>query len=211
MTLPEPPLLVITDRHMTQRPLSTVVADTLAGGCRWILVREKDLPRPALIALVKELLDLARPYNAWVSVSADVQATVAAQAHGVHLPQGMDVRAARRQVDATRWIGVSAHSPAEVEAAAAAGADYVTFSPIFPTSSKPGYGPALGLEALRRATQASPVPVVALGGITAENAADCIQAGAAGVAVMGEVMRAADPAAVVYRLVQSIQEGRLEQ
>jgi len=184
MTLPEPPLLVITDRHM---------------------------PRPALIALVKELLDLARSYNAWVGVSADVQAMMAAQAHGLHLPQGMDVRAVRRQVDATRWIGVSAHSVVEVEAAATSGADYVTFSPVFPTPSKPGYGPALGLEALRQATQASPIPVVALGGITAENAARCIQAGAAGVAVMGEVMRAADPAAVTHRLVQSIQEGRLKQ
>lgn len=210
MTLPEPPLLVITDRRMAQRPLPAVVADALAGGCRWILVREKDLPHPARIALVKELLDLARPHDAWVSVSADVQAVIAARAHGVHLPRGMDMQTARRQIGATRWIGVSAHSLVEVEAAAAAGADYVTLSPIFPTPSKPGYGPPLGLDALRQATQVTSLPVIALGGITAENAAECIQAGAAGVAVMGEVMRAADPAAVVHRLVQSLQAGRME-
>lgn len=208
MSLPEPPLLVITDRRMARRPLPAVVAEALAGGCRWLLVREKDLPRSALIALVKEILDLARPYSAWVSVSADAQATIEAAAHGVHLPQGADVHSARAQIGAARWIGVSAHSQSEVEAAAAAGADYVTLSPIFSTQSKPGYGPPLGLTTLQQVAQAAPIPVIALGGITAENAAGCMEAGAAGVAVMGEVMRAADPATAVQRLVKSIQEGR---
>ncbi len=208
MSLPEPPLLVITDRRMARRLLPAVVAEALAGGCRWLLVREKDLPQSALIALVKEILDLARPYSAWVGVSADAQATIEAAAHGVHLPQGADVQSVRAQIGATRWIGVSAHSRSEVEAAAAVGADYVTLSPIFPTQSKPGYGPALGLTTLRRVAQAAPIPVIALGGITAENAASCIEAGAAGVAVMGEIMRAADPATAVQRLVKSVQEGR---
>ncbi|MCS6825794.1 MAG: thiamine phosphate synthase [Caldilinea sp.] len=208
MNLPEPPLLVITDRRMACRPLPAVVAEALAGGCRWLLVREKDLPRSALVTLVKEILDLARPYSARVSVSADAQAMFEAAAHGVHLPQGTDVQSIRARIGAAQWIGVSAHSQAEVEAAAAAGADYVTFSPIFLTQSKPGYGPALGLAMLQQTVLSTSIPVIALGGITAANAADCIEAGAAGVAVMGEIMRAVNPAAAVQRLVKSIQEGR---
>ncbi len=204
MTLPDPPLLVITHRQMASRPLTAVVADALAGGCRWILVREKDLPRPVLTALVQEVVALVRPYGAWVSVSADVHAVVEAQAHGVHLPWGQDVRAARQAVGPGRWVGVSAHSLAEAQAAAVAGADYVTLSPIFLTESKPGYGPALGLATLRQVSQALPVPVIALAGITPQNAAACVQAGAAGVAVMGAVMGAADPARVVRQLVAGL-------
>jgi thiamine-phosphate pyrophosphorylase len=95
-------------------------------------------------------------------------------------------------------VGVSAHSEADIRAAAVAGADYVTLSPIFETSSKPGYGPALGLAAIERAAEIG-LPIIALGGITPARAASCFGAGAAGVAVMGEVMRAGDPAAVVRR------------
>ncbi|GIV77741.1 thiamine phosphate synthase [Litorilinea aerophila] len=208
MTLPDPPLLVITHRRMAPRPLAAVVADALAGGCRWILVREKDLPRPALTALVQEVVALARPYGAWVSVSADAHAAVEAQAHGVHLPWGQDIQATRQVVGSDRWVGVSAHSLAEAQAAAAAGADYVTLSPIFPTESKPGYGPALGLSELHRVSQAVPVPVIALAGITPQNAAACLRAGAAGVAVMGTVMRAADPTRVVRQLVAGLKKRK---
>jgi thiamine-phosphate pyrophosphorylase len=93
-------------------------------------------------------------------------------------------------------LGVSAHGEADIRAAAARGADYVTLSPIFETSSKPGYGPALGLAAIERGAMLG-LPIIALGGITPERAAFCLEAGAAGIAVMGEVMRAGDPAEVV--------------
>ncbi len=83
---------------------------------------------------------------------------------------------------------MSAHSLGDLRAARDAGADYATLSPIFPTSSKPGYGPALGLDALRAAT-ALGLPVLALGGVTAAMALSCRDAGAAGAAVMGEAMR----------------------
>ncbi len=89
-------------------------------------------------------------------------------------------------------------------AAAAAGADYVTLSPVFESASKPGYGPCLGPESLRAAAARVPVPVVALGGVTAANAGSCLGAGAAAVAVMGPVMRAADPGAAVAELLAAI-------
>jgi thiamine-phosphate pyrophosphorylase len=102
------------------------------------------------------------------------------------------------------FIGVSAHSAAEVAALFAAGADYVTISPIFLTDSKPGYGPALGLDGLAAAVATAKGPVVALAGINPGNARACLDAGAAGIAVMGEVMRAADPEATVRALLAAM-------
>jgi thiamine-phosphate pyrophosphorylase len=101
-------------------------------------------------------------------------------------------------------IGVSAHSAAEAGALLRAGADYVTLSPIFLTDSKPGYGPALGLDALAAAASTAPGPIIALAGIGPDNAAQCLTAGARGIAVMGEIMRAADPEAMVRRLLTAI-------
>jgi thiamine-phosphate pyrophosphorylase len=79
-------------------------------------------------------------------------------------------------------IAVSAHSLEELKLAEAEGADFAVFSPIFPPISKASYGPALGIEALRAAVGAVKIPVFALGGITQNNAADCVAAGAAGIA-----------------------------
>src|SRR5581483_8944186 len=92
----------------------------------------------------------------------------------------------------------------EVQAAAARGADYVTVSPIFASASKPGYGPVLGLPALGTLARLVAIPVIALGGITEATARDCCGAGAAGVAVMGQVMRASDPRAVTARLIAAL-------
>ncbi len=80
----------------------------------------------------------------------------------------------------------------------------MTLSPLFESPSKPGYGPSLGLDGLRAAAPRIPIPVVALGGVTPENARPCIRAGAAGVAVMDTVMRAADPGAVAADLLAAI-------
>ena len=87
---------------------------------------------------------------------------------GVHLPAGGDVGAARALLHPSAWVSISAHSTEEVLAAAEAGADAVTLSPIFASASKPGYGPALGLERLGEVAAVSPLPVIALGGIEDE-------------------------------------------
>jgi thiamine-phosphate pyrophosphorylase len=203
VSLPRPPLLVISDRAQAGRPLVAIAAAAFAGGCRWFSLREKDLPAAERRALLGELVALARPYGAIVMAHDDLDAVVATGAGGVHLPGGGDPRAASGRLPGG-LIGVSAHAPAEAAALIAAGADYVTISPVFPTGSKPGYGPALGLGGLAAAVAAAPGPVVALAGISPANAHSCIAAGAAGIAVMGEVMRAADPQAVVRALLRAI-------
>lgn len=203
--LPDPPLLVVTDRRMAGRPLAEVAEAAFRGGCRWLMVREKDLDDAALAALVGDIVSRAGPYGAAVSVNGDARVAAACGAHGVHLPQGRSVPAARRVVGRGALVGVSAHSPGEAWTAAAAGADYATLSPIFATASKPGYGPPLGLDELRTIAWRLPIPLVALGGITADTAGECMTAGAAGVAALGAVMGADDATAATRALIAALQ------
>jgi thiamine-phosphate pyrophosphorylase len=197
--LPSPPLLVISDRSQARRPLPEIAAAAFRGGCRWFSLREKDLPAAERHALLAGLITLGRDHGAVVGVHDDLDTA----ADAVHLPGGSDPAAARRRLP-DALIGVSAHTPAEAAARLRAGAGYATLSPIFLTDSKPGYGPALGLDGLTQAARLTDGPIVALAGITPANAASCLTAGAAGIAVMGEVMRADDPEAVVRALVRAI-------
>jgi thiamine-phosphate pyrophosphorylase len=201
--LPLPPLLVISDRHQARRPLEEVVEAVFAGGCRWFSLREKDLPPDERRALLAALVAIGRRCGAVVTAHEDIDAVVAAGADGVHLPSGGSPEAARARLPRA-LIGASAHSAEEASALLRARADYITLSPIFVTVSKPGYGPALGIDGLARIVAGAPGPVVALGGITAENAPLCLAAGAHGVAVMGEIMRAADPQAIVERTLRAM-------
>ena len=200
MLLPDPPLLVISDRSQAGQPLEQIAEAAFAGGCRWFSLREKDLPSVERRALLATLVALGRRFDATVTVHDDIEAAVATGAAGVHLRSGGDPRAARARLPGA-LIGVSAHSAQEAASLLRAGADYVTASPVFLTASKPGYGPALGIAALAAIITQASGPVVALGGITPENAALCRAAGAQGIAVMGEIMRAADPQATVARLI----------
>jgi thiamine-phosphate pyrophosphorylase len=168
------------------------------------MVREKDLDHAALTALAVRIVEAAQPFGATVLVNGDAAAAAASRAAGVHLPQGGAVAEARRVAGRGALIGVSTHSLVEVRAAAADGADYATLSPVFPTESKPGYSPALGLDGFGRIARAVGLPVLALGGVNAENASRCLAAGAAGVAVMGGIMRAGDPARAIAELIAAL-------
>ncbi len=202
MKLPSPPLLVISDRSQARRPLTEIAAAAFRGGCRWFSLREKDLAPGERRALLAEIVALGRDFAATVTVHDDIDTAVTLET-GVHLPGGSDPAAARAWLPG-KLIGASAHSATEAASLIAAGADYVTVSPVFVTDSKPGYGPTLGLDGLAEAVATAKGPVIALAGIIPANAADCIKAGAAGIAVMGEVMRSEDPEATVRALVAAI-------
>lgn len=190
--------MVVTDRHGSPRELVDTVQAILDAGGRWIWFRERDMaigPRRDLAEAVARRVRAAR---AFLTIGGDPALAAEIGADGVHLGggQGEAIPAAR----SGRSIGVSTHSLAEVEAALLARADYATFSPIFASASKPGYGPALGLASIEPAAR-SGLPIIALGGIGADEAAACLAAGAWGVAVMGGLMRSDDPAAQTRRLL----------
>jgi thiamine-phosphate pyrophosphorylase len=201
--LPVPPLLVISDRRQATHPLLAIAEAAFAGGCRWFSLRERDLPPPERRELLGSLVALGRRFAATVMMHEDIDAATDLGAGGVHLPSGSNPATARARLPHV-LIGASAHTAVEASASLGAGADYVTVSPVFLTASKPGYGPALGLEDLARIVAHASGPIVALGGITAENAGLCLSGGAQGVAVMGEIMRAADPQATTEGIISAI-------
>ncbi|MGE4371452.1 MAG: thiamine phosphate synthase [Xanthobacter sp.] len=210
LSLPQPPLLLITDRRQVQTgDVIGVVASACAAGCRWVSLREKDLSPAKQLALFARLREVAQPFGVTLTLHGPGQLALDAGADGVHLPAGSDARAARTLLGPEALIGLSLHDVAEIGALPAGSVDYVTASPVFLSASKPGYGPALGAEGLARfvaasCLSASCAPVVALGGIGAEQVAICRSAGASGVAVMGDVMRAKTPAAHIETLIASL-------
>src|SRR5690242_19757802 len=111
MSLPVPPLLVISDRSQARRPLIDVAAAAFSGGCRWFSLREKDLPPAERLALLTQLVALGRDVGATVTVHDDIDAAVAAGA-GLHLPGGSDPATARARLPG-KLVGASAHSAAE--------------------------------------------------------------------------------------------------
>lgn len=205
MRFPAPPLLVISDRHQARRPLEEIAEAIFAGGCRWFSLREKDLPAAERRTLLSALVALGRRWEATVTVHEDVDAAVMSGAAGVHLRSAGNPEAARARLP-DGLIGASAHSAEEAAALLGSGADYVTLSPVFLSASKPGYGPAIGLDGLAQIIAQVPGPVIALGGVTPASAPLCLSAGASGVAVMGEVMRAANPQAVVKAILAAMSE-----
>jgi len=202
--LPSPPLLLITDRRHTDLPLMDIVAQALAAGCRWIMVREKDLDRAALVALVVDIVAVAAPLGARVVVNGDIEAVAEAGAQGAHVQSAAAAAQAREMLGKAALIGVSTHHIPEAALAADCGADYATVSPVFATASKPGYGPQIGLRGLRRICAAVPLPIIALAGVTPGNARACLEAGAAGIATMGGVMRSSDPALVTGEFIDAL-------
>jgi thiamine-phosphate pyrophosphorylase len=181
-------VVVLTDRKLATRPLPEVIAAAVAGGSRWVILREADMGYAERRALADTLRALLPPGHLIVAGPDPLGGTA------VHLP-------ATASPVTTALVGRSCHDSSEL--ARLSIEDYVTLSPIHPTTTKPGYGPPLG--AAGAAALRSPVPWLALGGIdSADRAAECAAAGAAGVAVLGAVMRADDPAAVVRELADGL-------
>jgi len=204
-TFPNPPLLLVTDRRQARRPLSEIVGAALSAGCRWISLREKDLPEDEQVPLARLLLPMIRRHGARLSIHGEAALARLAGVDGVHLPSGADTAAARATLGSQKLIGVSIHTATEAEAIDPTVIDYALAGPAFETVSKPGYGPEIGRKGLFEMARAARVPLFAIGGINTLRVAEVIAAGCAGVAVMGGVMRAVDPSLEVGALVATLQ------
>lgn len=188
-------LVVFTDRRSAAGPLVSVVEAAVRGGAGWVILRERDLPYASRRALADELRDVVPPSRLIVAGPDPLGGD------SVHLAE-----ADSRPTVPVALLGRSRHAHSVGSADGPAGEDpltsYVTLSPIYPSGSKPGYGPALGASAA--AGLAGGLRWLALGGIDSEaRAAECAAVGAAGIAVMGAVMRAVDPEWTAAALVEA--------
>lgn len=201
-----PRLLLLTDRSQLppRRRLTEVVAEAVDAGCRGVVVRERDLEDRERAELVFDLQHLLEPVDGTLLVGCPRLGLP----HGEHLRRSDPVPRARPPL-----LGRSCHDAGEVALAAREGCDYLTLSPVAGSASKPAHGPLLGrvgVERLTRVARAAarersrPPAVYALGGVSVDNAADWVDAGAHGLAVMGAVMRAEKPATATADLLAAV-------
>ncbi len=177
-------LCFITDRHgLAPEPLLPCIQLAAEAGVDLIQLREKDLPTRELADLAQAAVRICRKAGTKIVINDRMDIALAVAADGVHLGrQSLPAEVVRGEVRKDFLIGVSCHSLDEAIEAESAGADYILLGPIFATPSKLQYGPPLGLAKLAEVSRRSAIPVFALGGITAERAAECIAAGARGIA-----------------------------
>jgi thiamine-phosphate pyrophosphorylase len=152
---------------------------------------------------------VARKWNAHLTLHGDPALAKEAAVDGVHLPAGGDAADARRLLGAHALIGVSVHHADETRALDPALMDYLIAGPAYETASKPGYGPFLGMAGIAAICAATAIPVIAIGGITERGIDDMDTAGAAGVAVMGGIMRADNPGKAVTALIAALSDESL--
>src|SRR5262249_42746863 len=145
---------------------------------------------------------------ACLTLHGDPDLAEACGVDGVHLSAGSDPAAARKLIGSGKLIGVSIHTVPEAAAIERNAVDYAIAGPAFETPSKRGYGPEIGRKGLSEIAAAAPVPVLAIGGLNATRAAEVLAAGPIGIAVMGSVMRAADPGREVRGLLSVLEQAR---
>jgi thiamine-phosphate pyrophosphorylase len=195
-------LYVVTDRQQTAgRGLEEVIAAAARGGAGAIQLREKDLSARDLLALGARLQETLAPYNVPLFINDRLDVALALDTAGVHLAgHSLPTAQARRLLGPHKLIGVSTHSLEEAQHAAAEGADFIVFGPVFTTPSKLAYGPPQGLQQLAAVVRQIPIPVLAIGGVDHANLPQVLAAGAYGVAMIRAVLAAVDPCQAVKRL-----------
>jgi thiamine-phosphate pyrophosphorylase len=160
------------------------ISAAVTAGVDLLQIREKKLTTRVLVELVASAAELTRGTNTRLLVNDRADVAAGTGADGVHLTtRSLDAAAIRQTFGDKLLIGVSTHGLSEARAARDAGADFVVFGPVFETESKMGFGSPAGLQKLSEVVHhLHEFPVLALGGISLQNAADCLMAGAAGIA-----------------------------
>jgi thiamine-phosphate pyrophosphorylase len=227
-----PLLCYVTDRRSLRaansadsiEALTRRIAEVAAAGVDWVQIREKDLTAREQALLTRKSMEIVATSSAKSSrnlrvlVNDRLDVAIVERAGGVHLGEhSLPVAEAKRlvesaqrklAVDASFLIGVSCHSLQSAQAAERDGADYILFGPVFATPSKEMFGPPQGTDLLKQVCHAISVPVLAIGGLTTDNANSCLQAGAAGLAAIRLFQNAPDPVLIVRRLHQLPMDSR---
>lgn len=190
-TFPSPLYPIIDTLGDPRRSHVAIAREMLRGGMRFLQLRVKDRGAGEFVEIARSVKEIADSAGAALIVNDRADIAKLVDAAGVHLGQeDMPVHEARRLLGNDKIIGLSTHDLAQAESVSASEADYVGYGPIFATTSKQGAAAVQGLEALRAVRRRVRLPIVAIGGITAERMPDVLAAGADAVAMIGEIVNA---------------------
>jgi thiamine-phosphate pyrophosphorylase len=193
----DPALVLVTDAaRLRGRDLAHVVSEAVAGGVNAVQLRERVLSHEDLVALGRRVRD-AIAGRALLFVNGDIAAAMEIGADGVHLPESL--AAGNATSTGSLLVSRAVHSVDAAITAQRSGADLIQLGTVFETKSHPGV-PTMEVDGVREACERVAAPVIAIGGITAANAAAVMRAGAAGVAVIGAILDARDPHAAAAEL-----------
>jgi len=202
-------LYVILDAGMLTEPAGDTAQKLMDAGVKLLQYRAKNATARELWDESRTIAESARRARCMFIVNDRPDVAYLAGADGVHVGQDdLEVEQARRLMGPERWVGVSTHNLEQFRKAAATSADYIAVGPIFQTSSKANPDPVVGTELLRRVRALTDKPIVAIGGITLELAADVLAAGADSVAVISDILKAKDPAAMAREFIRRLDAAK---
>lgn len=201
---------VITDRRAAgDRSIIRVIEVAVAGGASVVQMREKEGTTRELMALGRALHEITREAQVPLIINDRLDVALALDAEGVHVGQDdMPAPIARRLLGPDRILGVSAGTMEEARRAERDGATYLGVGDVYGTPSKADAGTPIGIEGVREIAGAVSIPIVGIGGITTDNAAAVIEAGAAGVAVISAVVGASEPQIAARRLQEIVDRAK---
>jgi len=201
---------LVTDRGLSRgRSTIEILRCAVRGGVTCVQLREKDCPVREFIEQANSIKDFLRLHDIPLIINDRVDVAQAVRADGVHLGQSdMPLHVARDIIKDSMIIGISAESLEDAIAAEKGGADYIGVSPIYATPTKTDTAPALGLEGLQAIRQAVQIPLVGIGGLSKDNAAEVIKHGADGVAVVSAIVSADDPELATKELLEVVTQAR---
>jgi thiamine-phosphate pyrophosphorylase len=203
MRLVLPRLYVILDAGLVTVPEIEIARELAAAGVRLLQYRNKNAPAGQLLASSRTLADALLPRGVTYFVNDRSDVAFLAGASGVHVGQeDLDVEQARSLMGPDRCVGVSTHNLEQFRHAADSSADYIAVGPIFATKSKANPDPVVGTAFVRQVRALTDKPIVAIGGITLERAAEVIEAGADSVAVVSDILGATDPGARARQYIE---------
>jgi thiamine-phosphate pyrophosphorylase len=210
-TLPDRPFVypILDAALLGHRNVGMAVRAVARAGLRLVQLRAKDLPDRVLSGLAREAQEAAAAAGVALIVNDRPDVARIAGAAGVHLGQAdLSARDARRLLGDAAIVGVSTHDLGEIESMAGEAADYIAVGPVFATRTKKDPEPVVGLDLIRRARRLTRLPLVAIGGITAERAPQVVEAGADGIAVISALLNAPDLEAAARALAAALASRR---
>ncbi|UCF83851.1 MAG: thiamine phosphate synthase [Desulfobacteraceae bacterium] len=204
-------LHVLTDTVLQSRLSHTELTQlAIAGGADTIQYRQKSGPTREMIEIAQNMKQLCKEAGVTFIVNDRLDVAIAVEADGVHLGQeDFPIPLARELLGEGRIIGGSAATIAEARNCLSEGADYVGFGPVYTTTSKDDAGPVSGIGILKQVVETIPLPIIAIGGVDAQNTPEVIRAGAHGIAVISAVCCQDDPEQATNSLFQALHKNIL--